>query len=85
MVIIRLARRGAKKCPCYDVVVTDSRNPRDGKFIEKVGYFNEVARGEATPLALKIDRIEHWIKNGAQTSPRVKTLIKHFKKTKKAD
>jgi small subunit ribosomal protein S16 len=84
MVTIRLARRGAKKCPFYDVVVTDSRNARDGRFIEKVGFFNPVAQGEAIPLELNIERIEYWLSEGAQISDRVKSLVKKYKKSKEA-
>lgn len=81
MVTIRLARGGAKKSPFYQIVVTDSRSSRDGRFIEKVGFFNPMARGQEVRLEMKSDRVEHWIGKGAQTSERVSTLIKEFKKT----
>lgn len=81
MVTIRLARGGAKKSPFYQIVVTDSRSTRDGRFIEKVGFFNPMARGQEVRLEMKADRVEHWIGKGAQTSDRVSTLIKEFKKT----
>ena len=80
MVTIRLARGGAKKSPFYQIVVTDSRSARDGRFIEKVGFFNPMARGQEVRLEMKTDRVEHWIGKGAQTSDRVSTLIKEFKK-----
>ena len=80
MVTIRLARGGAKKSPFYQIVVTDSRSARDGRFIEKIGYFNPMARGQEVRLEMKSDRVEHWIGKGAQTSQRVSTLIKEFKK-----
>ncbi|CAQ85292.1 MULTISPECIES: 30S ribosomal protein S16 [Photorhabdus] len=80
MVTIRLARGGAKKRPFYQVVVTDSRSPRDGRFIERVGFFNPIATGKAEVLRLDLDRIEHWIGLGATVSDRVSTLIKDAKK-----
>lgn len=82
MVTIRLARHGAKKRPFYQVVVTDSRNPRDGRFIENLGFFNPIASGKEESLRLKLDRIEHWVGVGARVSDRVASLIK---KAKKAD
>ena len=80
MVTIRLARGGAKKSPFYQIVVTDSRSSRDGRFIEKIGYFNPMARGKEVRLELKKDRVDHWVGQGAQTSVRVSTLIKEFNK-----
>ncbi len=80
MVTIRLARGGAKKSPFYQIVVTDSRSARDGRFIEKVGYFNPMARGNEVRLEVKTDRIEHWVGQGAQTSERVSSLLKEFRK-----
>jgi small subunit ribosomal protein S16 len=79
MVIIRLARRGAKKRPFYDVVVADSRKARDGRFIEKLGFFNPIAKGEEVRLKLNIERIEEWVGTGAQLSNKVKSLIKDHK------
>ena len=75
MVKIRLARSGAKKRPFYHVVVTDSRNARDGRYIERVGFFNPVARGQEEKLRIDTDRINHWVGQGAQTSDRVAKLI----------
>lgn len=80
MVTIRLARGGAKKRPFYQVVVTDSRNARDGRFIERVGFFNPLAAGQAERLRLDLDRVNHWIGLGATVSDRVSALIKDAKK-----
>ncbi len=79
MVKIRLARTGAKKRPFYHLVVTDSRNARDGRYIERVGFFNPVARGQEEKLRIDTDRIDHWIGQGAQTSDRVAKLIEQNK------
>ena len=76
MVSIRLQRGGAKKRPFYQMVVADSRNARDGRFIEKVGFFNPVARGQEEKLRVDVDRIEHWVSKGAQLSDRVAKLVK---------
>ena len=75
MVTIRLSRGGAKKRPYYTVVVTDSRNKRDGRCIERVGFFNPLAKGQEETLRLDMERITHWIGLGAQTSERVTKLI----------
>lgn len=80
MVTIRLARGGAKKRPFYQVVVTDSRNARDGRFIERVGFFNPIASGQAESLRLDLDRIKHWTDLGATVSDRVAALIKEANK-----
>lgn len=76
MVTIRLARSGAKKRPFYHVVVTDSRNRRDGRYIERIGFFNPVATGQEVRLKIDHDRVQHWLGKGAQTSDRVSSLIK---------
>ena len=76
MVTIRLSRGGAKKRPFYHIVVTDSRNRRDGRYLERVGYFNPVATGQEVRLKIDTDRIKHWVSNGAQTSERVAKLLK---------
>ena len=76
MVKIRLARGGAKKRPFYRVVVTDSRNSRDGRFIERVGFFNPVAQGQEPRVNINLERITHWQANGAQLSDRVRSLVK---------
>ena len=80
MVTIRLQRGGAKKRPFYQVVVTDSRNARNGRYLENVGFFNPVARGQEERLRLDMDRVNHWIGQGAGTSDRVATLIKDAQK-----
>ena len=80
MVTIRLARGGAKMSPFYQVVVTDSRNARDGRFIERVGFFNPLAAGQAESLRLDLDRVNHWVGLGATVSDRVSALIKEAKK-----
>ena len=76
MVTIRLARHGAKKNPFYHVTVTDRAAPRDGRFIERVGFFNPVARGHSERLRIDLDRVDHWLAVGAQPSDRVRKLIK---------
>ncbi len=80
MVTIRLARGGAKKRPFYQVVVTNRRNARDGRFIERVGFFNPIVAGNAEALRLDLDRIQYWLRLGATVSKRVNTLIKEIKK-----
>lgn len=75
MVTIRLARSGAKKRPFYHVTVTDSRNARDGRFIERVGFYNPVARGQEERLRIDRERIEYWQGQGAQLSERVAKLL----------
>ncbi len=80
MVTIRLARGGAKKRPFYQVVVADSRCARDGRYIEKVGFFNPLARGQEETLRLDLDRVDHWFGQGAQASDRVAKLIKDARK-----
>jgi small subunit ribosomal protein S16 len=80
MVTIRLTRSGAKKRPFYGVVVADSRNKRDGRCIERVGFFNPRAAGQEEGLRLDLERIEYWIGQGAQTSDRVAKLIEQAKK-----
>ena len=76
MVTIRLARSGAKNRPFYHVVVTDSRNSRDGRYIERVGIFNPLARSNEEKFSLDSDRVNYWKANGAQPSDRVAKLIK---------
>ena len=79
MVKIRLARGGAKKKPFYSIVATDSRKRRDSAYIERIGYFNPVARGQEVRLTIEEDRLTYWTGQGAQVSDRVKQLIKEFK------
>jgi small subunit ribosomal protein S16 len=80
MVKIRLSRTGAKQQPFYHVVVTDSRTARDGRCIERLGFFNPVARGADERLRLDLGRIEYWQGQGAQTSERVDGLVKDYRK-----
>ncbi len=80
MVVIRLSRHGAKKRPFYQIVVADKRMPRDGRYIEKIGFFNPVASGQAERLRFDLERADHWIAQGAQPSDRVKSLIKEARK-----
>ncbi|PKD41756.1 30S ribosomal protein S16 [Methylomonas sp. Kb3] len=76
MVSIRLSRGGAKNRPFYHVVVTDSRSSRDGRYIERVGFFNPLARGGEQRLVLDSERVQYWKANGAQPTDRVARLIK---------
>lgn len=76
MVVIRLSRGGSKNRPFYQIVVTDSRSSRDGRYIERIGFFNPLARGQEERLRLDLDRVNHWKANGAQPSDRVANLIK---------
>ena len=76
MVTIRLARGGAKKRPFYHVVVTDSRNRRDGRYIERIGFFNPVATGGETRLRIDTERASYWLGQGARASERVARLLK---------
>lgn len=76
MVTIRLARAGAKKRPFYHIVVADSRRARDGRYIERVGFFNPIAVGGEERLRIDRDRIDHWVSQGAQPSDRVARLLK---------
>ncbi|CAN5417019.1 hypothetical protein BH10PSE19_BH10PSE19_15480 [soil metagenome] len=80
MVTIRLARGGAKKRPFYYIVVTDKRSPRDGKYIERIGFFNPIAGADQESLRLSFERFEHWISQGAQPSARVASLVKQAPK-----
>jgi len=80
MVTIRLTRRGAKNQPFYHVVVTDSRRRQGGSSLELVGFFNPVARGKDTRIKLDLDRIDHWVKLGAQQSDRVRSLVTAYRK-----
>lgn len=78
MVIIRLARGGAKKRPFFNMVVADSRSRRDGRFIERVGFYNPRATGGEETLRIQMDRLTHWQSNGAQLSNTVTRLVKQF-------
>jgi len=85
MVKIRLSRAGAKKRPFYHVVATDSRNPRDSKFLERLGYYNPKAVGGEQKLVVDQARIEYWTQNGAQVSDRVQFLLSPAKAEAKAE
>ena len=80
MVTIRLARGGAKKRPFYHITVSDSRKARDARYIERIGFFNPVARGSEEALRIDLDRVTYWQGQGAQVSDRVKSLIKEASK-----
>ena len=76
MVGIRLSRHGAKKRPFYHIVVTDRRNKRNGRFIERLGFYNPIATGGEQSLRLELDRVDYWLGQGAQPSERVRQLIR---------
>ena len=80
MVTIRLARSGAKKRPFYHIVVTDSRNKRDGRYIERIGFYNPIAVGKEVDLSINQERVEYWLSEGAQASARVASLLKQTAK-----
>ena len=84
MVIIRLARGGAKKRPFYHIVVADSRRSRDGRFIERVGFYNPIAAGKEVRLQIDNERFNYWLSQGAKASERVAGLVKHQAETKAA-
>ncbi len=76
MVVIRLARRGAKKQPFYHITAADRRAPRDGRYIEKLGYYNPIARGQASRVHVDFDRVDYWVGQGALLSETTRRLIK---------
>jgi len=76
MVTIRLARHGSKKNPFYHITVADRANSRDGRFVERVGFYNPVAKGRAEGLRVDLERVDYWLSVGAQPSDVVKKLIK---------
>ncbi len=80
MVVIRLARSGAKKRPFFNMVVTDSRNRRDGRFVERIGYYNPVAAANENGLVVDAERLAYWQNNGAQLSPTAARLVKTLAK-----
>ena len=80
MVTIRLTRRGAKNQPFYHLVVTDSRKRQGGASLERVGYFNPIARGKDTRLKLDLERIDYWLSHGAQESERVRALVTGYRR-----
>lgn len=79
MVKIRLNRQGAKKRPFYQIIVTDSRNARNGRFIEKLGFFNPIEPEKNKSVSINTNRVNYWINNGAQLSNRVNSLMKKLK------
>ena len=79
MVVIRLARGGSKKRPFFNIVATDSRNRRDGRFIERIGFYNPLAAGKEEGLRVAQDRLTYWQGVGAQLSPTVARLVKQSK------
>jgi small subunit ribosomal protein S16 len=81
MVVIRLSKGGSKKKPFYHLVAVDKRSPRDGKYLEKIGYFNPLAKGQAVRLKVSRERINYWVSVGAQLSDRVKSLVKEWDKS----
>ena len=81
---IRLARGGSKKRPFYQIIATDSRNARDGRFIERLGYFNPIARGGEIRLKVDLEAVDQWVQKGAQLSDRVKNLVKEARKSESA-
>ena len=81
MLTIRLARAGAKKRPFFHITVADSRKPRDGRFVERVGYFNPISSGKEARLEINQERIDYWLSQGAQVSDRVLTLMKEKNET----
>ena len=80
MVTIRLARHGSKKSPFYHITVADRSSSRDGRFVERVGFFNPVAKGQAEVLRVDLERVDYWMGVGAQPSERVAKLIKQARK-----
>lgn len=85
MVVIRLARGGSKKRPFYNIVATDSRNRRDGRFNERIGFYNPMASGAAPRLSINEASLNAWVANGAQMSDTVARLYKEFKKAAAPD
>lgn len=82
MVKIRLTRGGAKKRPFYHIIVTDSRSSRDGRNIERLGYYNPIATGNEKRVELDLERTNHWVGHGAQMTDKVADLYKQFAKQK---
>ena len=85
MVTIRLARAGSKKRPFYHFTVCDSRAARDGRYIERIGFFNPGARGLEERLRIDTPRLEHWVSQGAQPSERVAKLVAQARKAQAAE
>lgn len=79
MVKIRLTRGGAKKRPYYHIIATDSRNKRDGRALERLGYYNPIATGNEKRVELDAERIQHWVGQGAQLTDKVANLVKEYR------
>lgn len=79
MVTIRLSRGGAKRRPFYHIVVTDSRSRRDGRYLERLGFFNPIATGGESKLRIDLERADFWVQQGAQPSVRVASLMEQFR------
>lgn len=75
MVIIRLSRGGTTKRPFYHIVATDHRNRRDGRYLERLGFYNPIACGKDAPLRIDLGRVDHWVSQGARLSERVAALL----------
>lgn len=84
MVTIRLSRGGAKKRPFYHLNVCDSRRARDGRFLERIGFFNPAARGNEERLRVDLDRVDHWVAQGASLSDRVAALVQEVREQQAA-
>jgi len=85
MVSIRLSRGGAKKRPFYHIVATDSRNRRDGHYLERLGFFNPLARGQEERLRIDLERVDYWLGEGARPSERVAALVKGYRAQQQAE
>jgi small subunit ribosomal protein S16 len=85
MVSIRLSRGGAKKRPFYHIVATDSRNRRDGRYLERLGFFNPVASGQEEKLRIDLERVDYWLGQGARPSERVAALVKNYRAQQQAE
>ena len=84
MVVLRLSRGGAKARPFFNIVATDSRNRRDGRFIERLGFYNPIAAETEQGLRVSLERVEYWRSHGAQDSPTVQRLDREFSDKQKA-
>ncbi|UKE70507.1 30S ribosomal protein S16 [Xanthomonas cerealis pv. cerealis] len=84
MVKIRLTRGGAKKRPFYHIIVTDVRSARDGRNIERLGYYNPVAQGAEPRIVFDLPRVDHWVSNGAQLTDKVRNLYREATKAQAA-
>ena len=80
MVTIRLARGGSKKRPFYHIHVADRRVSRDGRFIERLGFFNPIAKGAEEGVRIDLERLDYWVRQGAQMSDRIKKIVKDYRK-----